>query len=61
MMDISATVAQYCGVSIFSILEERADNVIDVINYLIEKADNTDTNSTEQTVVSHKNDGFWDF
>ena len=28
---------------------------------LIEKADNTDTNSTEQTVVSHKNDGFWDF
>lgn len=60
-MDISATVAKHCGVSIFSILEERADNVIDVINYLIEKSERTDTNKESRQVVSRKNDGFWDF
>ena len=60
-MDISATVAKHCGVSIFSILEERPDNVIDVVNYLIEKSDITDSKDKNQKPVMRKDDGFWDF
>ena len=61
LMDISATVAKHCGVSIFFVLEERAENVIDVINYLIDKSDKTDSNTGNRQVVSRKDDGFWDF
>lgn len=38
-MSVTESVAKYCGVSIFAVLNEEAENVIDVINYLMEKSE----------------------
>ena len=38
------SVSKICGLSIFEVLEQRAESVIDVINYIIEKA-NTPQNA----------------
>ena len=48
-MDSSFSVAKVCGVSVFDILEQDAENVIFVINYIIEKGGQNDTTNKNAT------------
>ena len=55
-MDITATIAKLTGVSVFAILEERAENVLDMYEYIIEKA-----NESEKQQKPAIYTDFWDF
>ena len=59
-MDITAAIARSTGVSVFAVLEERAENVIDMYQYIIEKAGEAEK-PQKTPVKSAANDGFWDF
>ena len=59
-MDITAAIARVTGVSIFAVLEERAENVLDMYQYIIEKADETKI-PQETPAKSVSDDRFWDF
>ena len=59
-MDITAAIARVAGVSIFAVLEERAENVLDMYQYIIEKADETKI-PQETPAKSASDDRFWDF
>ena len=52
-------VAKFSALSPLVVLDERAENVIRVINYIIGKGDEEET--PKPTETSHKDDGFWDF
>lgn len=61
-MDTTAQLARIYGTTPFNVLEQEADNVIMVINYLIEKAEKKPAKpKRENKPISNKNDGFWDF
>ena len=55
-MDITATIARTTGVTIWAVLEERAENVVDVYNYIVEKGE-----KKQDAPPPKKDDGFWDF
>lgn len=52
------------GLSPFAILNEEADNVIMLLNYLVEKTEAKESGAAEyanNAPKAAKNDGFWDF
>ena len=59
-MDITAAIARVTGVSVFAILEERAENVLDMYSYIIEKANESEKpqKTAEKSAIY---DDFWDF
>lgn len=59
---MTASIASMWGVNIPAVLDERAEYVVDMIAYAIEKAeDNEQHASQEPTRKTNMNDGFWDF
>lgn len=62
-MDSSFSVAKVCNVSVFDILEQDAENVIFVINYIIEKGTGT-TNTKKKingsTATTDGRDSYYD-
>lgn len=64
LMETTEHVARNSGVSIFAVMDENAERVIMVINYMIEKAENAEKPAREKTQpkkVGRADDGFWDF
>lgn len=59
-MDITATIAKLTGVSVFAILEERAENVLDMYEYIIEKANESEKQQKTAEKPAIYTD-FWDF
>lgn len=60
-MELTFSAAQACNVSPFVVLEQDAETVIMVLNYLIEKADSKQGTKSSTSNPIQKNDGFWDF
>lgn len=60
IMDSSFLVAKFCNTTIFDILEQNAESVIFVINYIIEKGGETDTsNGSQATTGTRSNKGVY--
>lgn len=55
MMELTDSVAKICGTSMLAVLNERAENVIAVINYVIAKG------AEKKTERAKVDDHFWDF
>lgn len=51
IMDSSFLVAKFCNSTIFEILEQNAESVVSVINYIIEKGGETDAANGSQTAT----------
>lgn len=65
-MQTTEEVRRIYGLSPFAVLNEEADNVIMLLNYLVEKAENNESGATDYAnhapkASTRKNDGFWDF
>ena len=59
---MTAAIASMWNVNIPAVLNERAEYVVDMIAYAIEKADDNDQNASQKPdQKTHLNDGFWDF
>lgn len=62
MMDLTAEIAKIYNTTPFDVLEREADHVIMVINYVVEKSEDSPKKANNKPKASsRKNDGFWDF
>jgi hypothetical protein len=59
-METTEHIAKHCAVSPFSVLNENADHVIMMINYIIERGDKQAAEKPAPK-ATRKDDGFWDF
>lgn len=54
MIDMSFSVARQTGTTVFDVLEQDATSVISVINYIIEKADEKETEGAVNAPTKNK-------
>lgn len=61
-MQLTFTIANATNCDVFSVFEQEMDIVIDVVNYLTERADSEAQQSAPpKKPADHKRDDFWDY
>lgn len=61
-MDITDQIARLYGTTPFDVMERKAEDVIRLINYVLEKYSDASSNgNADATPVKKQKDSFWDF